>query len=728
MTSHDKTLAAFRNLHQPGDPFVIPNPWDVGSARMLAGLGFKALATTSSGFALTLGRKDYNVTRGEAVRHGGEIADAVDIPVIADLENGFGPAPEDAAQTIRDALATGLSGGSIEDSTGDKDNPIYEKAHAIDRIAAAVETVKSADRDFILTARAEAFLHGRGDLDEVIARLNAFAEAGADVVYAPGLPDLNAVSALCSAVSKPVNVLIIGKLAKYSVADFAKAGAARLSIGGGLAWSAYGTLGSAAEMLKDGHFNSLGANKDGAKTDVMTTDNAQPDLSGRSAWRREFIALMTIGLPMGLTQLIQFSINTVDVLMIGRLGSEPLAAASLGLVMFYVLFVAGMGPAMAVSPMVSQALGADANDTRDARRSVRMGLWVVGIGAPLLGLVYFFTEEIALALGQPPELAKLAEPYVLALAPGLPFALGVIILRNFLAAIERTRWPLVFIILTTALNAFLNYVLIYGNFGAPRLELVGAGIASSLSHAVGFFALVAYIEIEKRGKTFTLFRKFFTPDWERFREVLKLGWPISITIGFEAMLFNACVFLMGRIGVDEVAAYQVALNVAAVAFMTPLGLSMAGAVRVGLKEGAKDRPGVRRAAALTILASIGAILIVAIPVMAAPHGIAGLYLDASDPTNAVVLGLVASFLPIAAAFALFDATQVAAAQALRGLKDVRIPMIITGVSYWVIGFPVSAGLGLFTPLGAVGVWYGLLVGLAAAAIMLGARLWWITRD
>ena len=457
-----------------------------------------------------------------------------------------------------------------------------------------------------------------------------------------------------------------------------------------------------------------------------TTPAAAPE-EGKAAWRREFFALMTIGLPMGLTQLIQFSINTIDTLMIGRLGAEPLAAGSLGLVMYYVLFVAGMGPAMAISPMVSQALGADANDTRDVRRSVRMGLWVVGVGAVACSLIYFFVEEFALLLGQPPALAKLAEPYVLALAPGLPFALGVIILRNFLAAIERTRWPLIFIIATTALNAFLNYLLIYGNWGFPQLNLVGAGIASSLSHAVGFFVLVAYIQIEKRGRTFQLFENFFRSDWERIREVVKLGWPIGVTIAFEAMLFNAAVFLMGRIGVDEVAAYQVALNVAAVAFMTPLGLSMAGAVRVGLMAGAKDAAGVRRASALTILASIGAIMIIAIPVMATPFGIAGLYLDASDPNNAVVIGLVASFLPIAAAFALFDATQVAAAQALRGLKDVRIPMIMTGISYWVIGFPVSAGLGLYTPLGAVGVWYGLLAGLAAAALLLGGRLWMITR-
>lgn len=451
------------------------------------------------------------------------------------------------------------------------------------------------------------------------------------------------------------------------------------------------------------------------------------DPAQTSGWREEFSALMGIGLPLALTQLVQFSINSIDVLMIGRLGPEPLAAAAVGLVFFFFLFVIGLGPAMAVSPMVSQALGADADDVTDARRSVRMGLWVVGLGAVFISMILPFAEEIALALGQPAGVAALAEPYVLALGPGLPFALGVIVLRNFLAAIERTRAPLVFIIVTTGINAGLNYLLIYGNFGFPRLELVGAGIASALSHAIGFFALVAYIEIEGRAKRFTLFRNFLAPDWPRFLEVFRLGWPISVTIAFEATLFNACVFLMGRIGVAEMAAYQVAINVAALAFMGPMGLSMAGGVRVGLKAGARDAAGVRRAAAVSILACIGAIMFFAIPMLAAPQSIGALYLDAGLAENGAVLSLVASFLPIAAAFALFDATQVAAAQALRGLKDVRVPMLMTGVAYWLIGFPVAAVLGLASPLGAVGVWFGLLAGLASAAILLGGRLWAITR-
>ncbi|MFN0024947.1 MAG: MATE family efflux transporter [Parvularculaceae bacterium] len=454
---------------------------------------------------------------------------------------------------------------------------------------------------------------------------------------------------------------------------------------------------------------------------------ASTKTASRAAWRAEFVALLALGVPMALTQLIQYSVLTVDVLMIGRLGPEPLAASSLGLVIFFAAWLIGFGPAMAVSPLISQSLGADAANVDDVRRSVRMGLWAVVLMAPVVILVFLMTETIARALGQPPSLAAMAGPYVIALAPGWVFAMGVLVLRNFLAAIGETRAPLLIVLATTLLNAFGNWLLIYGNWGFPRLELVGAGIASSVVNAAGFLALVWFIRADARARRFDLFRDVMTPDWPRFREVVRLGWPIGIAVAFEGMLFNACVFLMGRIGVTEVAAYQVALNVASIAFMAPLGLSMAGSVRVGLAAGAGDWPRVRRAAALTIALAIGAIMIVAVPVMAFPGVVAGFYLDADDPANAGVLPLVARFLVIAAAFMLFDATQVATAQALRGLKDVRWPMLITGLAYWGVGFPAAAYLGLVSPLGAIGVWWGLLLGLLAAATMLAVRLYLLTR-
>jgi len=259
LASQDKT-AAFRALHQPGAPFVIPNPWDAGSARILAGLGFKALATTSAGIALTLGRPDYAVTREESLAGAAAVIGAVDLPVTADLENGFGLAPEDAAETVRRGAETGLCGGSIEDTTGDADDPIVDAGLAAERIAAAAEAARAAGNGFVLTARADGFLNGRGDLDDVIARLQAFEAQGADVLYAPGLPDMAAVRAVCAGVSKPVNVLLYGALTQHRAEEFAEAGAARLSIGAGLAWPAYASLARARTMLSEGRFDVLQTN------------------------------------------------------------------------------------------------------------------------------------------------------------------------------------------------------------------------------------------------------------------------------------------------------------------------------------------------------------------------------------------------------------------------------------------------------------------------------------
>lgn len=260
-------VAGFRALHRPGAAFLFPNFWDAGSARILEGLGFTALASTSSGFALTLGRKDYGVTREAVMAHARAVSAAVSVPVAADLENGFGPAPEDCAETIREAARTGLCGGSIEDSTGDERRPVHDRAAAVDRVRAAVEAARQAPQGFVLTARAEAFLYGDADLNEVIARLSAFDEAGADILFAPGLRDLDAVRAVCASVSKPVSVLIYGALAQHSVEDFAAAGVARLSLGGGLANVAYGALAETAEAIRStGRFDPLAAHRGGVKT------------------------------------------------------------------------------------------------------------------------------------------------------------------------------------------------------------------------------------------------------------------------------------------------------------------------------------------------------------------------------------------------------------------------------------------------------------------------------
>jgi 2-methylisocitrate lyase-like PEP mutase family enzyme len=241
----------FRALHEAPGAFVIPNPWDAGSARLLAALGFQALATSSGAAAGTLGRRDGQVAREEALAHSRLIAAATDLPVSADLEKGFGDAPAAAAETIRLAAAVGLVGGSIEDATGDRDRPLYDIGHATERVAAAAEAARALSCPFTLTARAENFLRGHPDLDDTIRRLQAFEKAGADVLFAPGLPDLAAVRAVCAAVSKPFNFMVGIKGKSFTVADLTAAGVKRISLATSLYRAAMSGLLDAAREVKD---------------------------------------------------------------------------------------------------------------------------------------------------------------------------------------------------------------------------------------------------------------------------------------------------------------------------------------------------------------------------------------------------------------------------------------------------------------------------------------------
>jgi 2-methylisocitrate lyase-like PEP mutase family enzyme len=249
-TQADKARLFIR-LHQASQPLVMPNPWDIGTARILTALGFEALATTSAGMAFAMGRRDGAVSREQAIAHVRSIVDATHLPVSADLENGFGDAPEFVADTIRMAAAAGLAGGSIEDSTGDAARPIYDKSLAVERIVAAVAAARSLPCPFVLTARAENFLHGRADLDDTIARLQAYEAAGADVLYAPGLRDLDQIRRVCQAVSKPVNVLAGLPGSALSVADLGGAGVRRISVGALLTRVALGAFLKAAKEIKE---------------------------------------------------------------------------------------------------------------------------------------------------------------------------------------------------------------------------------------------------------------------------------------------------------------------------------------------------------------------------------------------------------------------------------------------------------------------------------------------
>ena len=272
MAHQHETVARFRALHEGSEPLLLPNAWDAGSARLLTSRGFSALGTTSAGFAFAKGRRDSfsSLPRQDVLQNAAEIVQATDLPVSADLEDGFGTEPEIVAETVRLAAELGLAGGTIEDATGDAEAPIYDFAMSVDRVAAAAEAARAAP--FLLTARAEGFLWGRRDLADVIRRLQAFSEAGADVLYAPGLPDLEAIRTVCSAVDKPVNVLMGLTGPRYTVEELAQAGVRRISTGGALARAAYGAvLRAADEMRRDGTF--------GFADDAMSSDDLSEIMS-----------------------------------------------------------------------------------------------------------------------------------------------------------------------------------------------------------------------------------------------------------------------------------------------------------------------------------------------------------------------------------------------------------------------------------------------------------------
>jgi 2-methylisocitrate lyase-like PEP mutase family enzyme len=257
MPTQNEKAGQFMALHRKPGAFVFPNPWDAGSARILAGLGFEALATSSGASAGVLGKRDGRVTRDEALAHARAIVEATDLPVAADLEKGFGDSPKDAAETIRLAAQAGLVGGSIEDATGSKDKPIYDLAHATERIAAAVEAARKLPFQFVLTARSENFLRGNPDLDDTIRRLQAFEKAGADVLFAPGLPDLASVRTVCSSLSKPFNFMVGIRGKSFSVAELEAAGVKRISLATSLYRSAMTGLVDAAKEAKAGTFGFL---------------------------------------------------------------------------------------------------------------------------------------------------------------------------------------------------------------------------------------------------------------------------------------------------------------------------------------------------------------------------------------------------------------------------------------------------------------------------------------
>jgi len=466
------------------------------------------------------------------------------------------------------------------------------------------------------------------------------------------------------------------------------------------------------------------------------TDIAELDLShagarvaghGLHAWYEEARETMKLAGPLIFTQVAQMAIMTTDVIMLGRVGQTALASSALGITIFFFCWLVGAGPVAAVAPMIAHNLGGKPGDRAGVRAVVRMGFWAVTmVSLPLIGLL-LFTEKVMLLLGQKPELAHGAGLFAAALCIGLPFSLFYQVLRNFSTALGRPRAPLYVMVFGIAFNFIGDYGLIFGHFGLPRLELVGAGISSAFSYAFQFLALLAIAFLTPKLREYRIFRRFLRPDWEKLAEVFRLGMPIGLTMMFEAMLFNSATLMMGTFGAATVAAHQISMNVPSNTFMVPLGIAMAATIRVGLAAGAGDREAVRRAGYTALALGVAFMATTSVVLALFPRQIAELYFSSDTRQSAEAVALATVFLRVAAAFQIFDGLQVVAALSLRGLKDARAPMWIAAGSYWLAGFPVCVALGFGLHMQGLGIWIGLAFALFVAAGAMVWRFWHLSR-
>ncbi len=430
-------------------------------------------------------------------------------------------------------------------------------------------------------------------------------------------------------------------------------------------------------------------------------------------------AVLALGLPLVGSQMAQFAIGMTDTLMLGHYDVEALAAGTLASTLFFVVLLAGSGFAFAVMPMVAEALGR--GDELAARRVTRMGLWAAAAYGLALTPPLLAGEALLLALGQPAGVAALGGGYLRIVAWGLMPALLAFVLRSHLSAHERTRIVLVATLAAVAVNAGLNWVLIFGRMGLPELGVRGAAVASVMVQLVLLGTLTAHAVRVLPGPP--LLARLWRPDPEALVRVVRLGWPIGLTNLAEVSLFAASAVMMGWLGTVPLAAHGIALQFAGLAFMVHLGLSQAATVRAGTALGRGDGPGLARGGRVIVALSSAVALATAALFVAMPEALIDLFVASDEPQRAAIVRAGATLLLVAAAFQVADAAQVMALGLLRGMQDTAVPMGIAALAYWVVGVPVAYGLGFGAGLGGVGVWSGLVAGLGLAAALLMWRFW-----
>jgi MATE family multidrug resistance protein len=448
--------------------------------------------------------------------------------------------------------------------------------------------------------------------------------------------------------------------------------------------------------------------------------------SNRQIWLRELIALVALSGPMALTNLAQIAMGTTDIMMMGWLGPDTLAAGALGTNLYFIALIFGIGLLNAASPMIARDLGRDSRALGDTRATVRLALWSAASIALPSWLVLWWSEPILVAMGQDAGLSALAGTYVHVLQWALLPSWGYLVLRSFVSALERPMWSFVIGTAAVALNAIANWCLMLGHCGCHALGIAGSGLATLLSSIFMFSALGFVVCVARPFVRYRLLADFFRPDWARLREFWRLGLPMAATFSFEVTMFNAAVFLMGLIGTDSLAAHSIAIQLSALTFMVPLGIGQAATVRVGRAYGAQDRESAGRAGWTAFGLAVAFMAAMSLTMIMAPRLLISIFLDTAAPENTRIVDLATSFLMFAALFQIADGAQVVGSGMLRGLHDTHVPMLFALIGYWGIGLPLGAMLAFPINLGGVGIWIGLAAGLTIVAVLMIRR--WSYRE
>ncbi len=442
-------------------------------------------------------------------------------------------------------------------------------------------------------------------------------------------------------------------------------------------------------------------------------------MTTRMSYAAHARAVAVLGLPLIGGHLAQMAIGLTDTVMMGWYGVEALAAVTLASSYFFVFFLMGAGFGWAVMPLVAAAESAD--DQISVRRSTRMGLWLSVAYSMAAMPLFWWAGPILIALGQEPEVAALAAAYLAVAGWGIFPALLVMVMKSYLAALERTQVVLWITVLAALVNAAADYALIFGNWGAPRLGVTGAAVASVLTQAVSVLAVVLYA-----GRVLPqhrLFERLWRPDWGMMARVFRLGVPIGLTNLTEVSLFTASAMMMGWLGALPLAAHGIAMQLTSLTFMVHLGLSNVATVRTGNAFGRGDRHHMMRGAVVVIAMSLGMAAIAMSAFLLFPEALLSMFMDADNPKRGEILAIGTGLLAMAALFQMVDGAQVIALGLLRGVQDTTVPMLIAALAYWGVGIPASYLLGFVIGMGGVGIWLGLVLGLGCAGVLLMARFW-----